>query len=47
VNLLSLYKQRARFEVETARNFEVPAVVEDAGVEWSVEEAVSIVFAVK
>lgn len=47
MNLLSLYKHRARFEVETARNFEVPAVVEAASVEWTVEEAVSIVFAVK
>jgi hypothetical protein len=33
--------------VLVATNLEVPAVVEDAGVEWRVEEAVSIVFAVK
>lgn len=30
-----------------ARNLGVPDVVEDAGVRWMVEEAVSIVFAVK
>lgn len=47
VNLLSLYRQRARLEVETARNLVVPAVVEEAGVEWTVEDTVSIVLAVK
>lgn len=33
VNLLSLYRQRARLDVETARNLEVPAVAVEAGVE--------------
>jgi hypothetical protein len=33
--------------VEVARNFGVPVVVEDAGVEWMVEDTVSIEFAVK
>jgi hypothetical protein len=32
---------------EVARNLGVPAVVEDAGVECSVEEAVSMLLAVK
>jgi hypothetical protein len=47
VNLLSLYRQRARLAVLVARNFGVPAVVEDAGIEYRVEEAVSMVLAVK
>jgi hypothetical protein len=33
--------------VDVARNFGVPVVVEDAGVEWRVEDTVSMVFAVK
>lgn len=47
VNLLSLYKHRARLVVEVARNLGVPAVVVCAGWEWMVEEKVSIVLAVR
>lgn len=44
---MSLYRQRARFEDEVARNFVVPAVVELYGVFVRAEDMVSIVFAVR
>lgn len=43
----SLYRQRARLAVEVARNLGGPEVVVEAGVEWSVDEAVSSALAVK
>jgi hypothetical protein len=47
VKRLSLYRQRARFEVEVATNLEVPAVVEAIESRDMVDDAVSIEFAVK
>jgi hypothetical protein len=47
VNLLSLYRQSARLVVDVPRNLGVPAVVDEGGVECRVEEAVSMVLAVK
>ncbi len=47
VNWLSLYRHRARFEVDVARNFDVPAVVLENWVSVRAEEMVSMLFAVK
>jgi hypothetical protein len=47
VNWLSLYRQRARLDVDVATNLVVPAVVEPMGVLARTEAKVSMAFAVK
>lgn len=47
VNWLSLYRHKARLVVDVARNLGVPAVVESSEEGVTVEEAVSMVLAVK
>lgn len=46
VNWLSLYRLRLMFTVEVAKNLAGPAVVLDAGVEYTVLLSVSVVLAV-
>lgn len=47
VKRLSLYRHSARFDVDVAMNFEVPAVVAFTGLSERVEYVVSVKFAVR